>query len=192
MKRAFGAAALVVLLSFALPSFGDDDPEPRAKTMDLDFHKKVPRSRLRIELAPAATVTRTHKKGLVLSLKVTNASSDDVKTTLAHEWHGGEWPPTALYASVTPQKDNKKQPRAFAPAYLAGEDQGAAPRVTLAAGKATDLELRMDWPGTGSCPAEPLIGKPGKYAVRFLLVFEADGKEQFVLTSAKVVEYVAK
>ena len=185
MKRAWGCA--LVVLSFACLLFGA--PAPAAKKMDLNFHKNVVSSELKIELSPAATVTRT-QKGLVLALKITNASSDDIKTALAHEWHGGEWPLTSIYASATPDKG--KEARAFTPVYLGGEDQDAAPSITLAAGKALDLELRMDWPGTGSVQGVPLIKAPGKYTVQFVLVFEVAGKEQYVITTAKVVELLAK
>jgi hypothetical protein len=192
MKRAFGAA--VVALLSALLCFGAPAPFAKkmdlvAKKMDFDFHKKVPPSGLKIELSPASTVTRT-RKGLLLSLKVTNGSSGKIKTTMAHEWHGGEWPLTALYASVTPEKD--KKPRAFAPVYRAGENQGAVRSVTLTAGKAIDLELRMDWPGTGSVIGVPLIEAPGKHTVRFVLVFEVAGKQQYVITTAKVVNLLPK
>jgi hypothetical protein len=157
--------------------------------MDLEFHKKVPASRLKIDLAPANSVTRT-KQGLVLPLKLTNASTSEIKTTLAHEWHGGEWPLTALYASVTPEND--KNPRPLTPVYLAGEDQDAARAVTLGSGKAVDLKLRVDWPGTGSVIARPLIEAPGKYVIRFVLVFEVSGRQQYFDTVPKVVELLAK
>jgi len=165
-------------------------PAPERKKMDFDFHKNIPSSELKIELSPAATVTRMEKKGLVLSLKITNASSDDVKTSLAHEWHGGEWPPTSLYAISTPEKGKKV--RAFMPVYLAGEDPQVARSVTIAPGKSIDVELRMDWPGTGSVIGIPLVEASGKYTVQFALVFEVGGKQQYVSSTAKVVELLAK
>src|SRR5262245_29949431 len=185
MIRAFGAAAAVPLFALLTPAA----PAPRVVKMDLLFHRKVPSSDLKVELSPAANVTRT-KRGLVLPLKITNASAGEVKTTLAHEWHGGEWPLTALYASVAPEKGKESKP--FTPVYLAGEDRDAARAVTLAAGKAIDLVLRMDWPGTGSVIADPLIKAPGRYAVRFILVFEASGKQQYVVSAPRVVELSAK
>src|SRR5262245_31251944 len=115
MIRAFGAAAVVPL--FALLTSAA--PAPRVITLDLHFHKRVPSSAQQLELSPAASVTRT-KHGLVLRLTITNASADEIKTTLAHEWHGGEWPLTALYASATPEKDKASKP--LTPVYLAGED----------------------------------------------------------------------
>src|SRR5262245_21802721 len=85
INRAFGSAAVVGW--FPLLTFGV--PAPQGNKLDLDFHKQVPPSELKIELSPVASVTRS-KQGLVLSLKVTNASANEIKTTLAHEWHGGE------------------------------------------------------------------------------------------------------
>jgi hypothetical protein len=186
MKRAFGSA--VVGLLFAFFAFGTPAPKGPAE-MDLEFHKKVPASGLKIDLSSTATVTRT-KQGLVLALKVTNASASEIKTTLAHEWHGGEWPLTALYASATPVKD--KDSKLFSPVYLVGEDQDAPRAVTLSAGKTIDLELRMDWPGTGSQIAIPLIQAPGKYVIRFVLVFEVSGRQQYIATAPKIVELLAK
>jgi hypothetical protein len=163
-----------------------------AKKMDFDFHKQVPPSGLKIDLSPAATVARKAvglARPLVLSLKVTNASAQDVTTTLPHEWGGGEWPVTALYASVTPVKE--KDSRAFAPVYLAGTDGGAG-GVTLASGKSVELDLRTDWPGTGSVIGVPLVQKPGKYVVRFALVFEAGGRRQYAVSAPAEVESKAE
>ena len=87
--------------------------------MSLEFHKDVPPSALKIVLAPEAKGTRSDKK-LVLAVKVTNESPDEITATLAHEWHGGLWPPTDLYVSVTPA--DAKKPRPFVPVYLVGED----------------------------------------------------------------------
>jgi RNA polymerase sigma factor (sigma-70 family) len=174
-------------------------PPIKAPARDFEFHKKVAPSRLKIELSSSSMVrerapfrrggrrTNQTKPGLVLALTITNTSARKIVAKLAHEWHGGEWPTTALYASVTPAGDRQVKP--FAPVYLAGEDQRAARRVSLAAGKSLDVSLRVDWPGTGSVPARPLIGKPGSYTVRFALVFEADGKRQYACTPPVTVEY---
>jgi RNA polymerase sigma factor (sigma-70 family) len=169
---------------------GKGKKAPEGKKMDFDFHQNIPLSERKIELFPAATVTRTEKKGLVLSLKITNSSSDDIKTMMAYEWHGGLWPPTSLYAIATPEKGKKV--RAFMPVYRAGRDQIAPPSVTIGPGKSIDVELRMDWDGTGSVIGIPLIQAPGKYTVRFALVFEVAGKQQYVSTTANVVELLPK
>jgi len=157
--------------------------------LDFEFHRQVAASDTKVQLVPAASVART-KKGLALKLKITNASPDDFKTTLAHEWHGGEWPLTALYASVTDAAD--KGPQSFVPVYLIGEDPAPARSITLAAGKAKEVELRMDWRGTGSVKGSPLIREPGEYLVRFALVFEISGKEQYVVTRPQAVKLPAE
>jgi hypothetical protein len=146
----------------------------------------VPATELKVELVAGKNVVK-EKRGLVLPLTITNASREAIKTTLAREWHGGEWPPTSLFASVTPVAEKEHKP--FAPVYLVGEDQQAPRPVSLAAGRSTDIELRVDWPGTGSVKGDPLIQKPGKYVVRFALVFEVGGKKQHVASAPIEVEY---
>lgn len=157
--------------------------------LDFEFHRHVAASDTKVQIVPAATVART-KKGLALKLKITNASREEFKTTLAQEWHGGEWPLTALYATVTGAADNGTQP--FVPVYLIGENSEAARSITLAAGKAKEVELRMDWHGTGSVKGVPLIRVPGEYLVRFALVFEVSGTEQYVVTLPQSVKLPAE
>ena len=167
--------------------FGAPDKE-EASEANLEFHKGVPSSDLKIKMSPAATMTG--KKPIVLSLKIANESEEEIKTALAHEWHGGIWPPTDIYASVTPEKEKKIRP--FHPVYLVGEDQNVTRKTTLAPGKTTLVNLRMDWPGTGSVKTDPLVSAPGKYAVRLALVFEVSGKQQYVITSPEIIELPAK
>jgi hypothetical protein len=157
--------------------------------MKFEFHRDaVPATGLKVELVSGKAVVKD-KRGLVLSFRITNGSAQEIKTSLAHEWHGGLWPPTSLFASVA-HEGGKDRP-AFAPVYLAGENPGMPRAVMLGAGKSVDVELRMDWPGTGSVPAEPFINRPGKYAARFALVFEAGGMRQYALSAPVVVEYKA-
>jgi hypothetical protein len=150
---------------------------------DFYFWKRVPASALKVELSAGTTVTRD-KRGLILPLKVTNASTEAIKLTLTHEWHGGKWPSTSLFAGVS---TGPKGP--FAPVYLAGEDPDAPSEVALAAGKSSAVELRMDWPGTGSVIATPLIQRPGKYKIWFAAVFEVNGKREHVTSQPIEVEY---
>jgi RNA polymerase sigma factor (sigma-70 family) len=168
---------------------GDGGGEVRVQW--LDEPKGIKRSRLKVELDPAATVQRT-KGGLLLSARLRNLSGQQIKARLTHEWHGGEWPPTDLYASVTPEQAAKPEP--FRPVYQMGERQSAPKRVTIAAGKSVDVGLRLDWPGTGSLIAVPLVENSahGRFRVRLLLAFEANGVRQFVVGAEKVVEVPAK
>ena len=154
-------------------------------------HPGVRPSALMVELAPAAKVTRA-EAGLVLPVTITNRSSEEVVATLTHEWHGGEWPPCDVYASVTPAGATKLAP--FAPAFVVGEKLEAAEPTTLAPGQSVTADLRMDWPGTGSQPATPFMeaSVPGRYRVRLLLVFEAKERRQFVASGEKPVESPAE
>lgn len=168
-------------------------PHPNGrKAMGLDFrdkkpfefHPEVPASKLKVELTPAKTVIRKQKH-LILPVTITNRSPHEIQATLAHEWHGGEWPPTAIYASVTPEGANA---RPLQGVYRWGEDGKETVATVLPPGKSAELQLRMDWKGTGSVPAMPLMEESGRYHVRFALVFEAAGQEQYVMTDTQLVE----
>jgi hypothetical protein len=180
-------------LKVAPEEAGNPPPEKRGRKQgllgrDLDFDRGVPASDRKVEVVPGRQVTRSQNR-LVLAVKVTNNSPDAVRTTLAHEWHGGLWPPTGLYASVTAAGERKDS--AFVPVYLAGEESKAPEATTLTAGQATELRLRMDWPGTGSVPARRLIESAGTYRVQVLLVFDVAGKKQYVTSPPTKVELPA-
>lgn len=137
-------------------------------------------------IAPTpGTQTGQPKDILVLPVTIINNSGLVIRTSLAHEWYGGEWPPTNLYACVVP-KDNQEvraRPLELSPVYRAGE-RGSVPVGTiLEPGQRIQVKLRMDWPGTGSVHGRgPLLSadKLGRHGVRFFLVFEAKGEWQFV------------
>jgi len=133
-------------------------------------HKGPVASRLRIEVVPDTKVVRT-KKGLTLSVKITNHSMQEITTRFAHEWHGGEWPSTDLYASATHVQ--ARRAKSFEPVYLKGEQPGETKRTRIAPGKSITVELRMDWPGTGSVPGTPLLSATESEShVRVLMVFD--------------------
>jgi RNA polymerase sigma factor (sigma-70 family) len=146
-------------------------------------------TKLDVEVTPAAKVQRT-KLGLALTVTITNRSKETVTAKLRHEWYGGEWPTTDTYASVTPEGTaNKVKP--FHEAYLFGHrEEKTVDTITVAPGKSADFELRMDWPGTGSQQAVPLMdpGAGGKYVVRLLTVFEAAGTRQYAVSKPTNVE----
>jgi hypothetical protein len=149
-------------------------------------HKGPLASRLRIEIIPNAKVTRT-KEALTLSVKITNHSAAEITTRLAHEWHGGEWPSTDLYASATHVQ--AKQPKSIEPVYLKGEKQGETELTRIAPGKSVTVELRMDWPGTGSVPATPLLSSSESESyIRLLMVFDTGRNAREYAASA--VTYV--
>ena len=108
---------------------------------------------------------------------------------LAHEWYGGIWLPTDLYAAAQPS-DGKGKFWSNAPGYQVGEEGSADNLVTLKPGETKTLDIRLNWPGTGSVPTEPLIdeSKPGRYSIKFLLFFKADGAEEYVESQAAEIE----
>jgi len=69
-----------------------------------------------------------------------------------------------------------------APGYLVGEKDSADSRVVLKPRETKTFDIRLNWPGTGSIPAERLIdeGKPGKYSIKFLLFFRVNGVDEYV------------
>jgi hypothetical protein len=149
-------------------------------------HKGPLVSRRRIEILPDAKVSRT-KNGLTLSVKIVNHSAQEITTRLAHEWHGGEWPSADLYASAT--NVQAKQAKPLVPVFLKGEQQREAKLTRIAPGKSIMVELRMDWPGTGSQPAAPLLSPSESEAnVRVLMVFDTGGNAREYAASA--VKYV--
>jgi hypothetical protein len=145
-------------------------------------HKGPLASRRRIEILPDAKVSRA-KDGLTLAVKIVNHSAQEITARLAHEWHGGEWPSTDLYASATPVQ--AKQPRPLVPVFLKGEQQREARLTRIAPGKSIMVKLRMDWQGTGSQPAVPLLSRSESEAnVRVLMVFDTGGTAREYAASA--------
>lgn len=154
-------------------------------------HKGSLASRRRIEILPDAKVSRT-KKGLTLSVKIVNHSVQEITTRLAHEWHGSEWPSTDLYASATHVQ--AKQAKPLVPIFLKGEQQGEAKLIRIAPGKSVTVELRMDWPGTGSVIATPLLSpSESESNVRVLMVFDSGGKaREYAASAVRYVKIVDK
>lgn len=126
--------------------------------------------------------THRHGNNVTLSITIDNAIGKPIQSALTHEWHGGLWPPTDLYASVTPVGSDKMA--AFAPVYLNGETDGSSKPKSLNAGKHSDVVLRMDWPGTGSVHGSPLMSEKrgSSYLVAVMLVFEVDGNTQYTVS----------
>ena len=126
----------------------------------------------------------TNGKTKVLSLPVAieNDSPTAITTSLAHEWYGGLWPPTDLYVAV--RKESERGPVwAEGPGYLVGEKGSADSPTKIEAGKKMPIEIRLNWPGTGSVTLlSPLIkdSEPGKYTIKLLLIFKAGESTEFV------------
>jgi hypothetical protein len=152
-------------------------------------HKGPLASQRRIEIVPDDKVTRT-KEGLILSVKIVNHSTQEIATRLAHEWHGGEWPATDLYASATHVQ--AKRAKSLEPVYLKGEKQEETKLTQIAPGKSVTVELRMDWPGTGSVKATPLLASSeSECHVRVLMVFDAGhNAREYAASAVKYVKVV--
>jgi hypothetical protein len=85
-----------------------------------------------------------------------------------------------------------KQAKSLEPVYLKGEDPGGTKLTRIAPGKSITVELRMDWPGTGSVPTAPLLSSSLSEAhVRVLLVFDAGRHHrEFAASAVKFVKVV--
>lgn len=186
------------------PSPSEPSPsEPRAVKQPDDaglgklmFHSDLSASALKVNFDVRGEVSQ-QGRALILPLTITNASSHKFRASVAHEWPGGIWPPTALYASVTclENRNESPAPQPFLPVYVRGEDVTAIYPTEVAGGASLRLPLRMNWPGTGSMPALPLIEKPGSYRVQFALVIEElrgktyAGKLQYVVSQPFAVTW---
>lgn len=144
-------------------------------------HPGVKASRARVHLTVAKQARVLADGHISLALIVGNRSKLALETSLPHEWHGGEWPLTNLYLSVTPVGSQRL--RAFHPAYLLNERLEATAPTRIQRGDAKTVDVRMDWSGTGSVHGVPLMerGEAKTYRVYALLVFTADGKKQHVV-----------
>lgn len=143
-------------------------------------HPGVKASRARVILTVAKQVRVLANGHISLAVTIENRSSLTLKTSLAHEWHGGLWPPTDFYLSSTPSDSQKL--REFHPAYLLGESPEATKPTTIPPGRSESVNIRMDWWGTGSVKGVPLMNLGARaYKVYPLLVFTAGGKKQYVV-----------
>ena len=115
-----------------------------------DPEKKLPGLRMSsAELATIrayGTLAKQDRDVLVLSLKVENNSSVPIRTTLAHEWYGGEWPSTNLYVSVF--GPDEKVRADFKPVFLAGET-GKEEKLAIEPGKSVATFAAVGLAGNG-------------------------------------------
>ena len=82
-----------------------------------------------------------------------------------------------------------KQAKPLVPVFLKGSQQREAELTRIAPGKSIMVELRMDWPGTGSQPAAPLLSpSESESNVRVLMVFDSGGNAHEY--AASVVRFV--
>ena len=125
---------------------------------------------------------------LSIPVAITNSSAHDIRINLAHEWYGGIWPPTDLYVAGKPEGAEGSF-WSDGPGYQVGEKGSAGSLVVLKPRETKTFDIRLNWPGTGSVPTEPLIEKKfGKYSIKFLLFFKAKGSEEYMESQAMEIE----
>jgi hypothetical protein len=192
MKPKITFPALAVLVSLATLASGQIIGKQSASEAFSELLRRRPAASSNLYIKLTAEDTRavviemllTNGKTKVLSLPVAieNDSPTAITTNLAHEWYGGIWPPTDLYVAV--RKESERGPVwVEGPGYLVGEKGSADSPTKIEAGKKTSLEIRLNWPGTGSVPLlSPLIkdSEPGKYTIKLLLIFKAGASTEFV------------
>ena len=194
----FGTAPPPSILSAAqsveLPAVGVQPADVFSRMLQ---SRLVKRTSFAISLAPQVSKIRPRVMNLargrlpVLSLPVaiTNSSAHEIRMNLAHEWSGGIWPQTDLYVAVE-LSGVKGKFWSNAPGYQVGEKGSADRLVVLKPGEAKTFDIRLNWPGTGSLITVPLIdeSKLGRYSIKFLLFFRANGSGQFVESEAADIE----
>jgi len=116
---------------------------------------------------------------LSIPIEIRNNSAKPIQTSLSHEWYGGIWPPTDLHVVLVQTDDS--HPAWSSPAYQVGERGSADSKLTVKSGESISLDIRLNWPGTGSVPASPLISasSPGHYTIKFLLYFTEGDREMY-------------
>ncbi len=126
---------------------------------------------------------------LELPIRIENRSAETITANVAHEWHGGEWPPTDLGAAVRSAGDKPGKWKT-SEVYLSGELGSKEATTVWKPGESRDFVLRMNWPGTTTrSQSVPLInaGAPGKYTVRVSLIFRAGELYQLGLKTPQYI-----
>ena len=120
-------------------------------------------------------------KVLCLRVQLQNTSQTNILANIPHEWYGGLWKDTDVYALV--RSGSKRDIKRFHPVYLAGNNSGKNIMLILS-GQTASFLFRMNWSGTGSCQTEPLMSpsKGNSYKVRFLFVFTVKGTRQYIVS----------
>jgi len=187
----------VAVVSSLLFSFGATKAPAGTKqesNIDALIHRtrgkreQLAKSKLQIEFSPLVATLRPsqykekngqYKTVLVLPIKVVNKSQQTIEADIAHEWGGGIWPGTDLCVSMLVGQEPAK---AIEPVFLVGMEDSTKTTV-LRPGESIVLNLRMDWPGTGSCPRVPLMpaDKSASYDLCTILFFTREEKKEYVI-----------
>jgi len=192
MKPKITFPAMAVLVSLVMLASGQIIGKQSASEAfsELLRRRQAASSSLNIKLTAEDThavvremlLTNGKTKVLSLSVAIENDSPIAITAGLAHEWYGGIWPPTDLYAAVRKESE-RGSVWEEGPGYRVGEKGSADSLMTIEPGERRSIEIRLNWPGTGSEPLlSPLIkdSEPGKYVIKLLLIFKAGVSTEFV------------
>jgi hypothetical protein len=171
---------LVFAASFALACYGADPAAPfqtqSGRTPVVQHTLLDIRISAVTNIVAPVLVQHTNDRydTLALPIRIENRSHQVITARIAHEWYGGEWPPTDLGAAVRLVGDTSGKWRG-SEVYLVGELGSRIEPTVWQPGQSHEFLLRMNWHGTGSVEGTPLIdaGATGKYAVKLSLIFKS-------------------
>lgn len=139
-------------------------------------------------LTPLAKKTERDGRPPILSvdLNVSNRSEKSFSSKIRHEWFGGVEPLTDLWVKVKRCVDSECSTRE-GEAYQVG-NLDKSHDTFWRPGDSLLFHIRLNWPGTGSVPIEPLIAhdQPGIYKLQFIMFMRIGSEEYF--TESKELE----
>jgi hypothetical protein len=190
MKVAAFVIQLIALALMAFPALGQS-ANTKSVFSEIIERRKAKVKSLSVRIMPEKTTIASEEKKLkngktqVLSIPVAleNWFSDEITSTISHEWYGGIHPPTDLYAAVRVLFEGKEIWN-VQHVYLQGELGTSEGVTTLLPGGKKNLLIRLNWPGTGSVSVEPLIKATdvGEHMLKFFLLFISAGDICYVET----------
>lgn len=189
-RNRFGFITVVIVLSlgsFARNSTYGQGPTADRQCLSADeFCRQIKVRRAiafpgRVVVRPLSkhAVSTESKRGarpiLSIEVEIRNESPKTFRSQISHEWYGGIPPPTEVLISGKLSGRDETH-RLTVPAYQVGNLDTSQVVWIWMPGESRKAKIRLNWPGTGSVPSEPLIdsAKPGVYAIRFLLFLKFD------------------
>ena len=120
---------------------------------------------------------------LSANVRITNESTRTLRSLVRHEWYGGVEPNTDLWM-IAKRCEFGRCISEERQAYLVG-NLDRSEETIWQPGDSRQFEIRLNWPGTGSVPREPLIdgGRSGLHKINFVM-FLRTGKKEYFLESA--------
>lgn len=119
---------------------------------------------------------KTPYAALVMPLRLCNKGTAPLSLTLHHEWGGGVWPATDLYACTRDRNDTTEATGGkwfCQQLYQLRERYEMSKADTLRPGATLKIKTRMDWHGTPSLHSDALmpIGKAATYEVQVVAAY---------------------